>query len=601
MDVLAPPPGARLERAIATTFTLDLVALLTAPLAFSLIEHSRGEGDGADPLALLDAARRHAGRIAVFADAGHIAVPRAGQPLFSLLEESVVPVRAPRPGALFHPKLWLVRYAGDGPPWIRLICPTRNLTFDATWDTCLVLNGRVGDEPSEETRPLADLVAALPELATAPVPERVRADVAALRDDVARTRFVPPDGFDSLRLIPLGLEDRGLDPFAGRIDRLLVMSPFVAGSRLARLGRRGTRNILISRPEELVKVDPEALAGFEERLVVNDYAVPEPEDTEEEPSGSPEVGLHAKLYVADAGREARVWTGSANATDQAFTANVELLVELRGRRSRCGVEAVLREGGREGPGLRDLLTPYAMHAEAEPPDPGAEGLRALLEGALGAVVTAPLRARAVPVAGPQQSYDLQLWLHATARISLPEGCAARCWPVTMGELAAARPLPTSAGSAVRFTGLGLAQLTSFIAIELRAERGGEVAVERLVLNVPLTGVPAHRTGSVLASVIRDRRDLLRFLLMLLAADETAPAERVADLRGLLGGEWGSGREELALLEPLLRALARDPSRVDRVAELIEDMSATPQGRERLPSRLTEIWEPIVEARRRAAR
>ena len=36
MDALRPPMGWRVDRVVATTYTLDLLALLTAPLAFSL-------------------------------------------------------------------------------------------------------------------------------------------------------------------------------------------------------------------------------------------------------------------------------------------------------------------------------------------------------------------------------------------------------------------------------------------------------------------------------------------------------------------------------------------------------------------------------------
>ena len=42
------------------------------------------------------------------------------------------------------------------------------------------------------------------------------------------------------------------------------------------------------------------------------------------------TGLHAKIYVADAGWKSRIWVGSANATHAAFNRNVEFLAELEG-------------------------------------------------------------------------------------------------------------------------------------------------------------------------------------------------------------------------------------------------------------------------------
>lgn len=43
METLRPPPGYELDRAIGTTYSLDLLALLTAPLAFTIFDW---EGEG---------------------------------------------------------------------------------------------------------------------------------------------------------------------------------------------------------------------------------------------------------------------------------------------------------------------------------------------------------------------------------------------------------------------------------------------------------------------------------------------------------------------------------------------------------------------------
>jgi len=67
LDALRPPAGYTLETAIGTTFSLDLLALLTVPLAFTLFDWEDEEGRPmADPLALLEAVRRHADHVAIF-------------------------------------------------------------------------------------------------------------------------------------------------------------------------------------------------------------------------------------------------------------------------------------------------------------------------------------------------------------------------------------------------------------------------------------------------------------------------------------------------------------------------------------------------------
>lgn len=110
VDLLAPPaPGYRLEHAVATTFTLHLTALLPVPLGLAGADLSTST----DPLSILQAIRNYAGLIDVFCQAGHVAVPAQRNDLLAFLEPIVHQVKAPRPGHLFHPKLWVLRYVHD--------------------------------------------------------------------------------------------------------------------------------------------------------------------------------------------------------------------------------------------------------------------------------------------------------------------------------------------------------------------------------------------------------------------------------------------------------------------------------------------------------
>lgn len=88
-EQLRPPSGFQLAHAVATTFTLDLTAALSIPLAFAAhrVRESR------DPIAILDAVRRAADKIDVFAQAGQVFEPRASSDLFALLEPMIHPSR----------------------------------------------------------------------------------------------------------------------------------------------------------------------------------------------------------------------------------------------------------------------------------------------------------------------------------------------------------------------------------------------------------------------------------------------------------------------------------------------------------------------------
>ena len=61
MDTLRPPAGYVLDCAVGTTFTLDLMTLLSVPLAFTLRDAQDHDGQlVSDPLSLLEGARRYA-------------------------------------------------------------------------------------------------------------------------------------------------------------------------------------------------------------------------------------------------------------------------------------------------------------------------------------------------------------------------------------------------------------------------------------------------------------------------------------------------------------------------------------------------------------
>ena len=163
LESLRPPPGFHLDAAVSTTYSLDLMALLVAPLAFTFFDWEGDDGQPTkDPNALLEALRRHVDRIHVFCQAGQIAVPKTYRLLFGYLESSVHEVRAVRDGGVFHPKVWIVRYVADGEPaQYRLLCASRNLTFDRSWDTLLVLDGVVGKKSTKKNEPLSRFIRSL--------------------------------------------------------------------------------------------------------------------------------------------------------------------------------------------------------------------------------------------------------------------------------------------------------------------------------------------------------------------------------------------------------------------------------------------------------
>ena len=601
LDALKPPRGFSLDHAVGTTFSLDLETLLAVPLGFAMLDSENGHGSlTRDAVSLLHALGRCAERVTVFCQAGRIAAPARHHLLFARLEPMVVEAEAPHDSGSFHAKTWLLRFAGDdGRVIYRFICLSRNLTPDRSWDTVLVLDGDLADRERAfaKNHPLGDFIAALPTFARIPL-STARADaVARMADEVRRVRFEPPRPFEELDFWPLGLPHTKKFPLDDRMDRLLVVSPFVSDGFLRRMAA-SSEVMLVSRPGSLDAVEPGILKELSAIYVLDDAAIEEDADDETEGAGEdakrPGVdarGLHAKIFVADQGWHASVWTGSANATDAAFARNVEFLVQLRGTRKQVGVDAVLGTEGETG-GIRALLRPFQV-GERVPHDPDLEANEATVEAARRQLARAGLRLR-VERAG--DGFDLAL--HAPDRSQLDLGATrATCWPTGLQARTHQVAELLRDGHLV-FAGLTVQALTSFITFELIAGSGSTAVAARFALNLPIEGAPEDRLDRVLTAVLGDRDRLLRYLLFLLVRDEDLSA---AGLMLASRGEGGScngppAGESLPLFEEMVRALARSPEKLDDVRHLVDGLRRTPEGAALLPEGFDEVWSAIWAAR-----
>ena len=604
LEALRPPEGYALDCAIGTTFSLDLLTLLTVPLAFTLFDWQDEAGrPAADPLAVLEALRRHADRIHLFCQAGRIAVPQADRLLYGYLENSVFQVNAPNPSGVFHPKVWVLRFtAPEARVSYRLLCLSRNLTFDRCWDTILRLDGELLERRNAiaVNRPLSDFVAALPAMTvTGALPEHVTANVRRLADELLRVKFEPPEGMDLSGFWPLGIEGYRKWPFQNRTERLLVVSPFLSPGCLDRLTEQGNDHILVSRLESLAELTKKELAGFKRLYYLNPAAeTEEPEaDTTSAPVDplAPLSGLHAKLFVADDGWNTRIWTGSANATEAAFGANVEFLVELVGKRSAFGVEAFLRNGN-DSMAFIDLLQPYTPAKEAASDDPVMKRLEFRLETVRRQLSRASLQAHVSSSATPE-TYRVEL--RAGETVAAASEVQVLCWPITLAQVLGARTTLASDCIAA-FEPVSFEALTAFYAFELSASEAGQTATCRFVLHAPLIGAPEDRRERLLRSLLQNKDQLLRFLMFILAEGSADEASLLAEIHRL-GAEGSAGKARgagAALFESLVQALSRNPAKLDQIAHLVTDLRQSEQGQQLLPMGFEAIWEPIWAARQR---
>lgn len=592
LSALAPPDGFALDRAVGTTYSLDLQALLAVPLALTFANCEGADGEPIrDPIALLEALRRLTNRFAIFAQAGGIHLPPIDQRLFAFLEDSVVEVTAPVTDAVFHPKVWVLRFTdAEQAVLFRVLVLTRNLTFDRSWDAMVVLEGVAGNGAlgGPDPAPLADFIAALPGLAVRPTPQHHREATAALAEELRAVSFVTPDGVDSVVFHSLGLGGPRI-AFTRRMDRrLLVMSPFVADGFLRSVLRPDTRDVLITRPDQAGALKASTVAGVQ-FFGLRDGANPEPidDDLAVSPGTPPLDGLHAKLIIADAGRKSTLWLGSANATTAGHSANVEFVVEMAGPKGKLGVDAFLGDDGNRG--FRSLLTeldPTGCVGETPAARAGERQL-SLWQTELAAM---PLRIE-VEETGPDE-YALRLIVPACSPTLAQSGCTCRCWPSSLPTTRGVAVPLREAGQTIDLPSVSLAALTAFLAVELTPPAGLGPSLRLFAIRVDLIGAPDDRPQRVLRSLLETREHVLRYLLLLLAGSDV-PIGSLLGATSRSQGSWAPGSfTSPGLFERLLTALTRDPLELQRVARLVSDLQTDDRCAERLPDGFLPVWDSV---------
>lgn len=589
LAALRPPDGYSLDFALGTTYTLDLRALLTAPVGFTLFDLEKTPEDPDQSLPLLQAVRRYAKRVTIFCQGGGISIPPKYQLLYNYLEDSVVPVHAPK-GGVFHPKVWAIRYTKGSDVRYRLLCMSRNLTFVQTWDTMLVLEGRVIERSRGfgSQRVLGEFFATLPSLANSPVTATVETRASTVASELRRTEFDVPEGFERILFHTCGLpQSRRWVP--AKIDRALVVSPFLTEDALDEFRGEAQKAILISRAPELDRLSSKALRGFDAYCLSVDAPVGDPQATDYTVDDAvPTAGLHAKIYVLDAGWNAHVITGSMNATSAGFDRNVEFLTELIGKKAQVGIEKLFSTDGSE-PGLRDLVSPYSSGglAVTESTEDRLDRRLELIRHELG-----KLKWTISIESASQGSYDFAIRANGRLpKLAANEGVFV--WPIS---LRSTMSLPIDETVVFeKISGLGL---TSFVAFSATISEGVVTRTTEFVCAAEFLNPPPGRDGLVLRELLKDDQQVVQLLLLLLYGPQDQWSLPVS-----VEGEEGQGAGNFAflassaLLEPMLRALVNDPMRLEAVESVVHELEHF-DGGTKLPPGWQTVWEPIWKAHQR---
>lgn len=572
--------GCKVDFAVGLTYSLNLEAMLTVPLAFGDL----GELDSnvkLSPAFLLEGIRRSNDKIALFCNKGGIHVPSETRTIYSLLESSIFEVQDGNDiFSNFHPKIWLVKEIDkDGDEWLKLSVMSRNLDFSTCLDICCSIRGHIERRRSlrgvEKHKPLKDMLLWLSEYAPKTKADKV-CQLAEQLDYVDRFKLDMPfqtedternedEGYDFFPFVYGKEEFSTYGNYLKKYlpgDRILVVSPFIDITTLSWLTSRkkdynyeSRNSILITRKEYVTQ---EVFELFEQVWVPNDTMLD---------NTTANVDLHAKMYLTqrltgdDLGYT--LYLGSANATVNAFNKNVEFLLRLHYKRTTNDrIKELLEE-----------ITSEHRFVVMDAPNPEASNTRPSNEKELALKrAVGCLRKAVIKTSNKDGLYDIDLSVRGKYDGDIqirPLQCKGLWQPIS---------------NQVFFKELSTHLLSEFYVIRIPSD--DEKFIE-LVAKVKTSGMPADRDESIYQSIVTKKEELLDYVAFMLSdrpSEFFFEQQMMKESKKYADGA-NSNTITMPLYEQLLKTASTNPEQITEVQKFIKKMK-----QDIVPEELTKILQ-----------
>ena len=574
-DNLRAPVGFDLSYAIATTFSLDLDALLCLPVALCLDSTLEGDLKG-EKMAMLEAIGQLSGRLKVFFQQGNISAPHSFNRLFTLLEPCIVPVVPGEVFSSFHPKVWLLRFI-DARMKVRyrLLVLSRNLTFDRSWDLAVTLEGEVSDARNAESDGLIDLLTGLaskaPDFAVA---------FSAFKKELPFVQWARPPGFGRLETL-LGDDRRVPINFGRGTDSILVISPFLHPKALDFLKSKAANRWLFSRAEEMNRIGEARLADWEcyclsERVVSG-------EDDIDDLDHAMVQNLHAKAIFVKNGDTTHWHVGSANATTAALgdgTAlprNTEFMLRMSGSGSDLSPQQAIHElvGSPEEP--TGIFVRHVFEAATEIEEPlDSQVRRQLVHQLINTQWTVSARS------DDENTYTCSVGFSPDFRNIAPEHLAA----IEVGQISFGSFKPLS--SPLVWSGMATTQISAFL--RLRIVIGVDAAWEGIVKAALKIEGGDRRDQKIYAELIDSQEKFMAYVQMLLQPDCDRAELFGIDLSRSFNTAGDGALNKLIsgpVFESLLRSASRQPEQLRRIDILLNRLNSM---NVKVPVKFQHLWK-----------
>lgn len=577
--LLCPPAGYVLDRAIATTYSLDLNALLAIPVALFYAHTLEGELNG-ERLALLEAVRRLSDKVTLFHQAGKVRVPTKYNRLYAFLEDCLVPVSPLDPWQSFHPKVWVLRFTPERkgePIRFRLLVLSRNLTFDRSWDLAVNLEGEVTGKEQPENHPLIDFVGYLLNQN-----KQKFQWGRAFKQQLKKVVFCAPSGFNKLLFHPIGIPGYTSGVPNYNPEHLVILSPFVQDAPLQGFRTKELQEAyLFSRWEELNGLQESSLSTPFRCYHLNRTVV-DGERALDMAGEQSSQDLHAKLFVQTRKGHSRWLLGSANATNPADGArNVEFMLELSGYGAAIQgpslVDTFLGEDRKKG-----VFVEYER-PESISTDSVGETLRQQLRVLENRLVLSGLSGTLVQ---SQNGTNHDLIVKTDLKTDDMGFFRIELFPP--GQERLARSLPRHPDASVCFENLALVDLSRFMAIKIGHP---DLYEERRFLLRMDIDLPEERLSRIFSLLLKNQERFFEYLRFLLAQNPDKESFMSSGEGRRDGAKDPSSLEAMgAVYEDLLIAASRCPGKLKAVESVIQRLQKEPTGKEIIPQEFLKLWE-----------
>lgn len=558
-EILMPPEGFHLVRAVGTTYSLDLYTILSIPVALFYAKSLEGDFKQ-NRYDVLDAIRQSWDKVTVFCQRGKIKAPAKYSSLLAFLENSIVEITPPSEYASFHPKIWVLRFEKKKEILYRVIILSRNLTFDRSWDLAYVAEGNPQKIINTEANKLAEYLSYFTQYGTAKIEK-------SFLTDLKKVAFDKPGIFESFAFHPiLGFSKSQLkhysNPLANaRFKELMVVSPFIDESTVYLLSGSKTKLSLFSRKEELDKISPEYLVNKEVYCLNPQIATGELK-LDSEDQELLQQNLHAKLFIGENGADRTWFLGSANCTRPAFFDNAEFLLELRSLSYKVGIKT-MKEAFLDP--AKPLFVPYDNDGRTDLQED--ESIERLLRSAVFQLTKAKFTGEAVKRSG-QETYNISLKADLRdIKIDPRFSVKARL----IHKASTTQDLEIGLLNNFCFENIGLVNLSCFLVLDIHYQHELETSV---LIKVDIS-IPEERNDSIFHELINSREKFYQYLQFLLDPHqldsllEIPDEDNALNIRGVEHVLPGALLFDAPIYEQLMIAASRSPEKLKEVNSVIE--------------------------------